>query len=153
MTKTRIGLTENSDDSICAEWQELIDGIPYAKHLKLKAEPASGSKICILMPFEDRLIGNMLLPAIHGGTIGALMEITALVACYAAVRSERMPKLIDSTTDYLRSGKTENTWASAEMIRQGRRVMAVRTTAWQGRPERPVATGRMHLLTQNGFNQ
>ncbi len=129
------------------EWQGQLDRIPYAQHLNLTAE-LHQQMPCVFMPFEERLVGNMLLPAIHGGAIGALMEITAIVACSATTNAMRMPKLIDSTSDYLRSSKTENTWASAELIRQGRRVMAVRTTAWQSNRDRPVATGRMHLLTQ-----
>ncbi len=131
---------------LCREWQKLLDDIPYARHLGLRAE-VHDETLCVAMPFEDRLVGNMLLPAIHGGAIGGLMEIAAMVACSSAVRSSRMPKLIDSTTDYLRSCKAEKTWASAQMVRQGRRVVAVRTTTWQGERSRPVATGRMHLLT------
>ena len=30
------------------------------------------------MPFQDKLVGNPMLPALHGGVVGALMELTAL---------------------------------------------------------------------------
>ena len=149
MTDARSTLTDELAKGNCVDWQAMLDSIPYAKYLKLQAEGQPDSATRVLMPYEDRLVGNMLLPAIHGGAIGALMEVTAMVACSIAVRSERLPKLIDSTTDYLRSSKTENTWATANLVRQGRRVIAVRTTAWQSRPDHPVATGRMHFLTQS----
>lgn len=133
-----------------ASWQQILDQIPYAKHLGLCVSNDNGLQL--VMPFKDKLVGNTMIPAIHGGTIGGLMEITALVACKALTKSARMPKLIDSSTDYLRSGRTQTTYAQAEIIRQGRRVLAVRTTAWQSDITVPIAVGRANLLIPNEPN-
>ena len=146
-------LNQQAGKAVLAEqttWQEILDQIPYAKHLGLYARHENG--LHLVMPFKEELVGNGMIPAIHGGTIGGLMEITALVACKALTHSIRMPKLIDSNTDYLRSGRTQATYARAEIIRQGRRVFAVRTTAWQADTNSPIAVGRANLLIPNEQN-
>ena len=57
-------------------YDALLQAIPYARMLGLTAAIEGGVLVTHLAP-QDRLIGNPVLPALHGGTVGALMESAA----------------------------------------------------------------------------
>jgi acyl-coenzyme A thioesterase PaaI-like protein len=58
----------------------------------------------------------------------------------------RVPKTINITVEYLRSGKPQDTFARCEITRQGRRVANVRVVAWQEDRAKPIAAATAHLL-------
>jgi uncharacterized protein (TIGR00369 family) len=91
------------------------------------------------MPFKPPLIGNPVLPALHGGAVGAFMELTAFAQLSVAARLTRLPKTIDITIDYLRSGRPVETFARARMVRVGRRIANVHVEAWQNERAAPIA--------------
>ena len=115
--------------------------IPYAQFLGVRAE-LKGDELTLILPFADHLVGNPLLPALHGGVVGALMELTALTQLAIASKSEAFPKTIDIGVDYLRSGKTVDTYARARVVKIGRRIANVQAQAWQA--ERANAIAAMH---------
>jgi len=138
---------ESSDvqDETSDDLRRLIEQIPYAQHLGLRTAMISGIRY-LRMPYCSRLVGNMMLPALHGGTLGALMEIAALIACQQLDSLRSMPKLIDSTIDYLRSGKAKDTYALARIVRSGQRVITVHVECWQDDSSNVIAIMRMQLL-------
>ena len=123
-----------------------IERIPYAKFLGLRAE-LKGDELTLIMPFSQHLIGNPLLPALHGGVVGALMEVTALTQLAIASKSETFPKTIDISIDYLRSGKPVDTFARARVVKIGRRIANVQAEAWQADKTQPIATLHGHFMT------
>jgi uncharacterized protein (TIGR00369 family) len=125
---------------------DAIARIPYARFLGLRAE-LKGDELTVIMPFSQHLVGNPMLPALHGGVVGALMEVTALTQLAIASKSERFPKTIDINIDYLRSGKPRDTFARARVIKIGRRIANVQAEAWQGERGQPIATLHGHFLT------
>lgn len=128
---------------------EAIARIPYAGFLGLRAE-LKGDELTLVMPFSEHLIGNPLLPALHGGVVGALMEVTALTQLAIASKSERFPKTIDIGIDYLRSGRPIDTYARARVVKIGRRIANVQAEAWQRERGHPIATLHGHFLTADG---
>ena len=143
---------------------DLLDGlaasIPYIRFLGLVFE-RRGDEITALMPYRPDLIGNPLLPALHGGATGAFLEITGLMQLVsdAALRDmaaaggalpegyvPAMPKPIDITFDYLRSGKPLDTYARAVVQRRGRRVANVRIEAWQEERAKLIAAAHGNFL-------
>jgi len=129
----------------------LLESTPYTKMLGIGVteEPAprgeSGAPVFVLR-FSEDIIGNVRLPAIHGGVIGAFLETTALATLIWASDSEYLPKTIDISIEYLRSGKPLDTFAQATITKHGRRVANVRVTAWQDDPSRPIAAAHGHFL-------
>jgi uncharacterized protein (TIGR00369 family) len=119
--------------------------IPYAGFLGVRAE-LKGDELTLVMPFSEHLVGNPLLPALHGGVVGALMELTAITQLAIASRSEKFAKTIDIGVDYLRSGKPVDTYARARVVKIGRRIANVQAEAWQGQRERPIAAMHGHFL-------
>ena len=92
------------------------------------------------------LIGNAALPALHGGSLGALLESTAHFQLLWDAETVVLPKTIDITVDYLRTGRPVDSWARAIITRQGRRVANVRVEAWQEDRARPIAIAHGHFL-------
>lgn len=123
-----------------------LERIPYARFLGIRAE-LKGDELTLILPYSEHLIGNPMLPALHGGVVGALMEVTALTQLAIASKSERFPKTIDISIDYLRSGRPVDTYARARVVKLGRRVANVQAEAWQGERTQPIATLHGHFLT------
>jgi uncharacterized protein (TIGR00369 family) len=122
----------------------VLERIPYARFLGVRTELA-GDEMTAVLPFSEHLIGNPTLPAIHGGVLGAFMEMTALAQLSIAEREKagehrRQPKPIGITVEYLRSGRPVTTYARATVRKLGRRVASVHVEAWQDVRASPVAT-------------
>ena len=141
----------------------LVDGIPYVQFLGISFE-RRGDELTAILNFDDMLIGNPALPAIHGGVTAAFLETTALIELgwqnlwelieSGELASEqlgpdtlpRMPKTIDLTVDYLRSGLPRDAYARARVNRSGRRYASVQVEAWQDNRQRPFAQATGHFL-------
>lgn len=119
--------------------------IPYATFLGVRAE-LKGDELTLVLPYSEHLLGNPLLPALHGGVVGALMELTAITQLAIASKSEKFSKTIDVGFDYLRSGRPVDTYARAKVIKIGRRIANVQAEAWQGERGQPIAAMHGHFL-------
>jgi len=126
----------------------LTAAIPAARFLGLAVE-RHGDELLTRLDFAPHLVGNALLPALHGGTIAALLESAAIYGLLWDTRSEGMPKTISITVEYLRSAKATTTWARTEIIHHGRRVATVRGVAYQDDVAKPVAAATVHLLVKS----
>ncbi len=141
----------------------LAGGVPYIQFLGIGFD-RRGDELTALLPFDDKLIGNPFLPAIHGGVTAAFLEVTAIITLswsylwediesgvidpetLAAGDLPRLPKTIDFTVDYLRSGLPRDAYARARVTRSGRRYASVQTEAWQDNRDRPFAQATAHFL-------
>jgi acyl-coenzyme A thioesterase PaaI-like protein len=142
----------------------MVEAVPYARWLGVVFD-RRGDELTAQLPYAERLIGNPLLPALHGGAIGAFLEITAIMELAWSQVWERMesggpeaaridagefpalPKTIDFTVDYLRSGLPRDAYARARVNRSGRRYASVHVEAWQDNRARPFAQATGHFLT------
>jgi acyl-coenzyme A thioesterase PaaI-like protein len=123
-----------------------------------------GDELTGRLAYSDMLIGNPAIPALHGGVTGAFLEITAIVQLAwdavweimesgeeGAARIARgdfppLPKTIDVTIDYMRSGRPRDAYARAQVTKKGRRVANVRVEAWQDERDKPIAVAHGHFL-------
>lgn len=118
---------------------------PYLGFLGLQTE-LQGEELTAILPFDPKLVGNPFIPALHGGVVGALMELTALGQLWVAQEAGRAPKTIDVTIEYLRPVRAKTTYARAAVRKPGRRIANVHVEAWQDSPAQPVAFLRGHFL-------
>jgi len=123
---------------------EVIAQIPYAVFLGVRAESDETGGL-LLLPFRDEIVGNVNLPAVHGGVVGAFLELTALLQLMEQ-GLERVPRPINFNIDFLRSVGPHDTRGRAEIVKHGRRIANVRVLAWQDDPARPVAAGIGNFL-------
>ena len=122
--------------------------LPYARFLGLKTL-VSGDEITVIMPFADKLIGNPMLPALHGGSTAALLEMTAMAQLALACPRARLPRPINVTVAYLRTGRPIDVFARARISRAGRRLAHVQAEAWQEERSQPIASLTAHFLLDN----
>lgn len=125
--------------------EALLDRLPYARFLGLRTE-MQDEVLTVVMPFADRLIGNPMLPALHGGSTAALLEMTAIAQVALTYPRLRLPRPINVTVAYLRSGRPIDVRARASISRAGRRVAHVMAEAWQDDPAQPIASLTAHFL-------
>ncbi len=119
--------------------------VPYVQFLGMRADLA-GDEMTAILPFAPHLIGNVMMPALHGGVIGAFMEATALAQLSLIQKSERVHKTIDVTIEYLRPGRAMTTYARADVRKVGRQIANVHVEAWQEARAKPVAALRGHFM-------
>ena len=141
----------------------LVSGVPYMNWLGITFD-RRGDELTAVMPFDEKLIGNPQLPALHGGVIAAFLEVAAIIelswtAMWEDLESgrimpdlavpdslPRLPKTIDFTIDYLRSGLPRDAYARARVVRSGRRYASVQVEAWQDNRSRVIAQANAHFL-------
>ncbi|RME15391.1 MAG: PaaI family thioesterase [Alphaproteobacteria bacterium] len=141
----------------------LVESVPYIGWLGITFE-RKGDELTATLGFSDRLIGNPMLPALHGGATAAFLESTATIQlAWTMLWDEiesgrvdpesltpetlpRLPKTIDFTVDYLRTGLPRDAYARARVVRSGRRYASVQVEAWQDNRERPYAAATGHFL-------
>jgi uncharacterized protein (TIGR00369 family) len=120
----------------------LLDSWPYARFLGVRLEQGDGGPIAVL-PFDPKLIGNPILPALHGGVVASFLELAALARLDAEGRRART---IDITVDYLRPARPVTFYAEARILKLGRRAANLAVEAWQEDPGSPVAALRGHFM-------
>ncbi len=139
-------MTELVNKTLCeGGWDDLMDKIPYAKFIGLSAL-SMGDEIIFKMSPLDSNTGNPVLPALHGGVIAGFMETAATLDMMMRLDVIQVPKIIDLTVDYLRSGVMKDTYATCILNRQGRRVASVQVLVWQKSREVAIASARVHFL-------
>jgi uncharacterized protein (TIGR00369 family) len=123
----------------------ILGRIPYARFLGVRME-LHGDEMTAILPYAERLIGNPTLPALHGGVIGAFMEMTAVLQLSIVEAQQRQPRPVDVSIDYLRSGRPQDTYARALIKKVGRRIANVQVEAWQETRAAPIAALHGHFL-------
>jgi acyl-coenzyme A thioesterase PaaI-like protein len=136
----------------------LVDGVPYLRFLGIRFD-RRGDELTAILPFDEALIGNPLIPALHGGATAAFLETAAIIELAWSILWEEveargdaplppmmLPKTIDFTVDYLRSGLPRDAYARARVNRSGRRYASVHVEAWQDKRSRLFAQGTGHFL-------
>lgn len=127
------------------DWSPVASSIPYAKFLGLSAETLEG-ELLMRLAFSPTLVGNPSIPALHGGTLGALLESASIFQLLSEMETVVLPKTINVTIDYMRSGRAVTTWAKATIAKHGRRVASVHAVAWQDDRNKPIASATGHFL-------
>lgn len=141
-----------------AALRRISEGVPFIAFLGLRFD-RRGDELTAVLPYRDDLIGNPFLPALHGGATAGFLESAAIVelawaAMWEEMEAERhvpdgpllLPKTIDLTVDYLRSGLPRDAYARARVNRSGRRYASVHVEAWQDNRSRLFAQATGHFL-------
>ncbi len=128
-----------------ARLQAFLERTPFAQFLDFRCE-VMGDEMTAILPFRTSIIGNQTIQALHGGAIGAFLELTAMAQLFLVSETSRFPKPVNLTIDYLRQGKAEDLFGRASVTKQGRRIANVRAEAWQSERGKPVATLNAHFL-------
>ncbi|MEE9427245.1 MAG: PaaI family thioesterase [Paracoccaceae bacterium] len=144
----------------------LVSGVPFIQFLGIDFA-RRGDELTATLPFDKKLIGNPMLPALHGGATAAFLEVAAIIELSWSFLWEdieagridpasleekplpRLPKTIDFSVDYLRTGLPRDAYARARVNRSGRRYASVHVEAWQDNRSRLFAQATGHFLMPN----
>ena len=119
--------------------------VPYMRFLGTQFRRGDDGPVLVL-PFQEKLVGNPHLPALHGGVTGALLESAAIATMILEVDAPKLPKIVNITVDYLRPGRPRDTYAWGRITRPGRRIVNLRAAAWQDDRDSPIATASARFL-------
>lgn len=121
--------------------------VPYVDFLGIRLAEGGAAPL-FRLPFQEKLIGNPRLPALHGGVVAGFAETAATLHVIRTLGGAKFPKCIDFSIDYLRAGRPEPTYAACEVVRLGARVALVQVRCWQAGkgPAQPIAVARGHFL-------
>jgi acyl-coenzyme A thioesterase PaaI-like protein len=142
----------------------LVASVPFISFLGIRFD-RRGDELTAILPFDDKLIGNPMLPALHGGATASFLEVAAIIELgwsliWDEIESGRpeaasgalpvLPKTIDFTMDFLRTGLPRDAYARARVNRSGRRYASVHVEAWQDNRARLFAQATGHFLMPEG---
>lgn len=143
--------------------ETLVARVPFLNALNIQFD-RRGDELTAVMAFDEKLIGNPSLPALHGGATAGFLEAAALIELawvglwqnvedgvatlddLSRGSALAMPKTIDFTVDYLRPGLPRDAYARARVNRSGRRYASVHVEGWQDNRSRLFAQATGHFL-------
>ncbi len=138
-------MTETATNPRADDINAILARIPFVRTLGMRCE-ILGDEMTTILPFQDKLIGNVTIRALHGGAIASFLELTAMLQVYLVSDLPRPPKPINLTIDYLRQGHAKDLYARAVVLKLGRRMASVRAEAWQENRAEPVSAIVAHFL-------
>lgn len=124
----------------------MLEKSPYANALGVKRIREPEREI-LAMPFGDHLVGRPGF--LHGGAITGLVENAAWFMLRDMLDREDGAatfKPITITVDFLRGGKTVETYAAANIVRMGRRLAVVEAWGWQEDEASPIVRADLKFL-------
>ncbi|HEX7855627.1 MAG TPA: PaaI family thioesterase [Sphingobium sp.] len=124
---------------------------PYAETLGIGVDHWDAGMPVLALDFSDAVRGNPGM--FHGGVLGGLLELAAMNGLEAHLRlaggAARL-RLITITIGYLRMAGPKRLFASATVLRAGRRLANLEVRAWQDDPAKPVATASVNVALDQG---
>ncbi len=128
-------------DEMLEQARAFIQSLPHARALGMELIEFGGGSAKIIMPYDDKLIGDPQTRVIHGGAVSALMD----TCCGAAVMSHpsrpTTTATIDLRIDYMRSATPGQTITTTATCHHATRSVAfVRAVAVDEDTALPVAT-------------
>ena len=126
--------------SACDALREIFeDSVPFNKYLDLKVEGLGSGSPKLILNSREFFVGNFLRGNLHGGVISSALDIIGgIVAISEVVRRNNVQTkkeilelfsrtgTIDIRIDYLRPGFGEKFFASAYVLRTGKKVAVTR---------------------------
>ena len=117
---------------------------PYALALGMSVVGFNNRMPVLGIDFAESVEGRVGF--VHGGAIGGLLEMSALVALRLALANNSVRlKPVNITVEYLRGAGQQRTFALARITRLGRRIANVSAEAWQDDGARPIATAWINI--------
>ncbi|MEL6243050.1 MAG: PaaI family thioesterase [Pseudomonadota bacterium] len=121
--------------------RQFIEAIPHARELGMDLTDLEDGKATIVMPYDERLVGDPKTGVIHGGAVSALMDTCCGAAVMAHPANPGGTATIDLRIDYMRAATPgEPITTRAHCYHVTRSVAFVRATATDADEENPVAT-------------
>jgi uncharacterized protein (TIGR00369 family) len=81
---------------------EMIERPPFVKLLGIKVLSIGENRATMGLPFKDDLVGNLRLPALHGGVAAAFIDHCSGLCAWSTLRDPHQTlSTVDLRVDYL----------------------------------------------------
>jgi uncharacterized protein (TIGR00369 family) len=103
--------------------RDVIIGSPLGRLLGLELADATADRVVVRLPFRAELttVGDL----VHGGAIGALVDVTATAAAWSRVDLARQPRgtTVALTINYLNGAHARDLVATGTVIQRGKSLL------------------------------
>jgi uncharacterized protein (TIGR00369 family) len=126
-----------------AEIDQHLSTIPHGRALGLQFHAKGDDYIEILLPYDEKLVGDPDTGVIHGGAITALLDNAAgfVVRAPATDRTQIAIATLDLRIDYMGPATPgRDVIARATCFKRTRSIAFVRALAFHDAPDDPIAT-------------
>ena len=123
---------------------------PYARSLGIALDRWEDDAPVLHVDFSEAVLGRP--GALHGGAISGLLETAGYGALRAALaKTGRAASFvpINITVQFLRAGDEKRSYASARIVKLGRRTANLSVEAWQEDPAKPIASAVMNVMIRD----
>ena len=103
--------------------RDMIIGSPLGRLLGIELAQATPDRVVVRLPFRSEIttVGDL----VHGGAIGALVDVTATAAAWSRVELARQPRgtTIGLTINYLNPAHGADLVATGTIIQRGKSIV------------------------------
>ena len=148
---TRSGLLGGMDEK---HFKLIVEnGTPFSNdNQKYEYVSCSTKGDCrVRLPFQKNFIGNVALPAIHGGVISSLIDHCAGFGAWSLLPniSSRVSTQ-DLHVSFLSAGPAEDIIAAAQLVNEGKRIIVMDVKVYaEANPDKLIAVGRGTFYRMN----
>lgn len=126
--------------------------IPHAKTLGFQFVQGERGRATMMLPYDERLVGNRKTGVLHGGVITSLVDTTSALSIFSMLEAPCGFPTLDLRIDYLRPATPGlPVYCSAECYRLTREIAFTRATAYQDDQAQPVAYSVGTFMRGNSF--
>jgi uncharacterized protein (TIGR00369 family) len=116
--------------------------IPFNRLLGLKLVSAESGHVRVRIPFREELVGDVWRPALHGGVISTLVDVTGGATVFTIMAAGDRVSTVDLRVDYLRPARKDDLLCEGRLLRSGNRVAVTQMSVTQPGSDDVVADGR-----------
>jgi len=103
--------------------RDMIVGSPLGRLLGVELADATPDRVVVRLPFRSEIttVGDL----VHGGAIGALVDVTATAAAWTAADVARGPRgtTIGLTVNFLGGARARDLMATASVVQRGQSIV------------------------------
>lgn len=114
---------------------DFLDRRTYISHFDFKMTVNGEGEKCIILPFQERNLGNSMIQALHGGVVALALETAGHLALSEKGPAYRDTQVEIAHTTYLTRTRPQALWAHARVVRSGARFVRLEAKAFQDHGE------------------
>jgi uncharacterized protein (TIGR00369 family) len=118
---------------------DLYERLPFHRAQGIEVVSASAEHAHTRWPFDESLLGNPEVPAVHGGVVSALADLTGAAVFVGPL--ERYTPTVDLRVDYLSHAGEADLEGHATVLRKGATVGVADVTVESGGERCATARG------------
>jgi uncharacterized protein (TIGR00369 family) len=116
-------MTSSRKSSDALRFQRALDSVPYAELLGIKIKEVSQGSATVFIKIQKQHLQNH--GVVHGGVIASLIDTAMAFAVISTLPAKEKVSTVDLTVSYLQPLTKGTIWATARVLRSGRRLIRV----------------------------